>query len=231
MAPLPPWLTISPADFLKAAQAGAALGQQIGQAANEASIARERIAASERENAARVSAQSAMSSRRAAQDAAQAQAVQAVRDWEMRQRLGMEQERLAMSQDDLAHRQALAMENLSLDKSKMSLDEQKQADAMRKYEEEKLSPVYRTVENQLVKVDPTSGTATSLFTAPYRPTATSALDRLLAGGVTSTATNAQSAGLPPKPGERIPVISPSGKRGTVSAEKLDEALANGYKRL
>lgn len=226
---LPPWLTVSPGDFLAAAQAGAAMGQRIGAASNEASVRREQIAASERENASRINAQLAMASQRAAQEKAEAEAARAIRDWELRQRLGIEQEKLAMSGDELGHRQSLAMQNLALDQSRLSLDEQKQADAMRRYEEEKLSPVYRTVENQLVKVDPSSGAATSLFTAPYRPTSTSALDRLLSGGATSTGTTATANA--PKPGERVPVISPTGQRGTVSAEKLDEALANGYKRL
>lgn len=229
MPPLPPWLNVSPADFLAAAQGGAALGQRIGQSTNQTNVEREKIAASERENSARVNAQLSMAAQRAALENSQTETARAVRDWELKQRLGMDHERLALQGDEMEQRQALALQSLDLGKSRLSFDQQKEANDLKKQADDKVAPVYRTVENQLVEIDPTTGTANSLFTAPFRPAASSALSELLRGA-TATGTNAPG-GLPPKPTERVRVQSPQGKVGTISIESLDEALSNGYKRL
>lgn len=178
MATIAPWINVSPGDFLKAAQSGANIGQQIAEMATRAAIQREQIAASERENALRVSAQQSSSSASRAQAAREAEASRALREWELAQRLQMEQGRFGLQEDLLGQRQELAMQRLGLDQDRLDFDKLREMNDQEKIAQDRLSPVYRTVENQLVRVDPETGEAESLFTAPYRPSSGGALAEL-----------------------------------------------------
>lgn len=201
---LPPWLNVQPADFVAAAQSGAKVGQGILGIRTRAASEANQVAAGERENAARVAAEQ----QRIEQQGKEADAARALKEFETQQQLQMQQQRMDEMSGEF--------------KTKHELDLRKVLDT----EKGKTSPIYHTVENQLLKTDPTTGKTESLYTAPFRPSAGGALRELLSEGSTSTGTG--GGGSTP---ERVRVKSPDGQVGTISSANLDEAIANGYTRV
>lgn len=91
---VPPWLDVSPRDFVNAAAAGGRLGAELAQMANERGIADARNAtalqeASMRENTAlsQQGAESALAGARLSQAQKQADAERALREWEIQQQM------------------------------------------------------------------------------------------------------------------------------------------------
>ncbi len=98
---LPTWLQINPKDFTEAAAQGGSLGARLGALATEAGMQRERIASSERENAARVGAAQAEAAARLAAEAKSHELARQMQQWELTQRLASEE---ARARDTLAER-------------------------------------------------------------------------------------------------------------------------------
>jgi hypothetical protein len=190
---VPPWLNVSPSDFTAAVQGGAKAGTALAEMGTQANMNMARIASSDKQNAMRVAADNAQANARLAAAAQQAQEERALKQWEEAQRYELGTKKLSADEAQLA--QQIAQQNATFDisRQRQALLERQQTGREKTAEERKLAPVFRTVENQVVQIDPTTGTAKSLFTAPFRPTAMSAVDRLIAEGGgkgTTTGTNA-----------------------------------------
>jgi hypothetical protein len=98
---VPPWLQVSPRDFTQAAAEGGSLGARLGALATEAGMNRERIASSERENAARLAAAQAEAASRAKEQEKYHELARQTAQWELTQRLASEE---ARARDALAER-------------------------------------------------------------------------------------------------------------------------------
>jgi hypothetical protein len=98
---VPPWLQVSPKDFTQAAAEGGSLGARLGALATEAGMNRERIASSERENAARLFAAQAEAASRAKEQEKYHELARQTAQWELTQRLASEE---ARARDALAER-------------------------------------------------------------------------------------------------------------------------------
>lgn len=215
MAVIPPWISVQPTDFLNAAQAGARQGAQLADTRTQAGIARDRLASSERENAMRIAAEQASVAARLSAAQRQAEAENALRQWETNQRIQMGQGELDLKREGQQQDYDLELGKIDLGKERIGAMDRQRESRERTAADRALSPVYRNVENQLVQVDPKTGQSKVLHTAPFRPRNESALDRLLN----------ESA---PVPTERVRVKSPDGKIGTIPSSQLKEALAEGY---
>lgn len=190
---VPPWLNVQPSDFVGAAQGGAKIGAQLAATGTEANIARQRIASSDAQNSARISAENNLAQARLAQAAQEAEAARALREWEHAQSFQLARDKNTQDASQFEQSNALDLGRLTLGQNREKLLERQQTEREAAAKDKKNAPIFRTLENQLLQIDPTTGTATSLFTAPFRPANGSALDRLLAGATgtgTSSPTNA-----------------------------------------
>lgn len=98
---LPTWLQVNPKDFTQAAAEGGSLGARLGALATEAGMNRERIASSERENAARLAAAQAEAESRSKEQDKYHELARQTAQWELTQRLASEEQR---ARDALAER-------------------------------------------------------------------------------------------------------------------------------
>lgn len=215
MPTIPPWIAINPKDFLAASEAGGQLGSKIAQMRTEANMNTERLASSERENSARIAAQNAASAAARAQAASDSDAARAMRQFEFSQKMGQDQATLDQAKLAESDRNALGLKTLNLGESRLDLEGKKQDAATAELARKAKLPLYRTVENQLLKVDPETGEATSLYTAPFRPTTGSILEQFLNQNTGGSATNS------------IPAIRPSGPSSS-GPKVLTPDLANQY---
>lgn len=259
MATIPPWLNISPGQFLQAMQAGAALGLQLSQQRQRdqqepirrgggipvrggytppAPVAPPAVATGDGFSADRLSYSvaddiGAIAGEKAAADEAR-QAYNATLQNPLVDRTRF-QEILSPEQRIEQKRRELELQG--------KIAEKKALDAI-----EASKPIFRTSGDNLVRIDPVTGKAESIFTAP-KPREIRSIENQLVeipsdggapeaiytaprrpGGSALQQLLAESGPAAPTVSNRIPVISPDGKPGTVSQENLAEALAAGYKR-